>query len=372
MADLERGAEAVRLTNEEERKCEAEQTCYTKEELEELANTGCWNTARTVLLTIFWAVWIGAIAWSIFIVIKSPKCKPEPEQAWFTNGAIGLIEGDDPVGMIETTEAGQYSAFLVSGLIPAFNQLLQLENVDELREQSTKLATLSKSKGAKLLFKVDLDESDESEKLGADRYAEYFAGYFGEQSDGFVFTGWTDAEVISSVRTANKNHDLFYQVDGDKLADIASQRATNEYFYQDLGGDVCEGVACIETAEDIIRKTSKFSNQTIDAITETLWSGQTNENGLSSEIVLTSTLPGGFIVPVVDTEDAAKYGELITLRGNTHSLRAIVGANIEFKENAITRKFDLRPEVTLTTEDLAPLEPKFDSEKSIFKIYVQQ
>ena len=35
MTDLERGnAEAVRLTNEEERKSDNEQTCYTKEELE--------------------------------------------------------------------------------------------------------------------------------------------------------------------------------------------------------------------------------------------------------------------------------------------------------------------------------------------------
>ena len=34
MTDLERGAEAVRLTNEEERKSNNEQTCYTKEELE--------------------------------------------------------------------------------------------------------------------------------------------------------------------------------------------------------------------------------------------------------------------------------------------------------------------------------------------------
>ena len=35
MADLERG-EAVRLTNEEERKSDNAQTCYTKEELEGL------------------------------------------------------------------------------------------------------------------------------------------------------------------------------------------------------------------------------------------------------------------------------------------------------------------------------------------------
>ena len=42
MADLERG-EAVRLTNEEERKSDNAQTCYTKEELEGISN--CANLA---------------------------------------------------------------------------------------------------------------------------------------------------------------------------------------------------------------------------------------------------------------------------------------------------------------------------------------
>lgn len=370
MTDLERGAEAVRLTNEEERKSDNEQTCYTKEELEELANTGCWNTARKVLLMLFWIVWIGAIAWSIFIVIKSPKCKAEPEQAWFTRGAIGLIEGDDPVALIEATEAGQYTAFLVAGLIPAFKDLLQAGNVDEMRQTSEQLATLAKSKGSKLLFKVDLANSDE--KLSGDRYTEYFNGYFAESSDGYVFTG-ADAEVVSGVRNANEKHDLFYQVQSAEMSDIAANRKDNEYFYQDLGGNVCTGEACIATAEDIIRKTASFANETsniIDDIVETLWFGQTNENGLSSEIVLTSALPGGFIVPVVDTEDKDSYSQLITLRGNTHSLRAIKGAEIEFKEQSIRRKFDLRPEVVVSTGTIADKEPKFESDKSIFKIFV--
>ena len=85
-----------------------------------------------------------------------------------------------------------------------------------------------------------------------------------------------------------------------------------------MGGEICTGTACIATAEDIIRKTATFANETsniVDDIVETLWFGQTNENGLSSEIVLTSTLPGGFIVPVVDTEDKDSYTQLITLRG---------------------------------------------------------
>ena len=108
--------------------------------------------------------------------------------------------------------------------------------------------------------------------------------------------------------------------------------------------------------------------------------------------MLTSTLPGGFIVPVVDTEDKDAYTHLITLRGvsrpyfltvlsspetvtvsliqNTHSLRAIQGAEIEFNDQSIRRKFDLRPEVVVTTEAIEDKEPKFVSEKSIFKIFV--
>merc|ERR1712227_638587 len=329
MADLERG-EAVRLTNEEERKSDNAQTCYTKEELEELANSGCWNSARKALLFLFWVVWIGAIAWSIFIVIKSPKCKPEPEQAWFTNGAVGLIEGGDPVASIQASEAGQYSAFLVAGLIPAFKNLLQAGNIDEIRKTSEELAELAKSKGSKLMFKVDLGDSDE--KLAIDRYNEYFGGFFNQ---------------------------------------------ANEFFYQGIGGDVCTGVACIAKAKEVIDKTANFSNATIvDDIVETLWFGQTDENGLTSEAVLAATLPGGFIVPVVATDDAdaKSYKSLIDLRGNAHSLRAINGAEITFKENSIERKFDLRSRIVATADatenDIGEgTEPKFQSEKSIFDIY---
>ena len=61
MADLERG-EAVRLTNEEERKSDNAQTCYTKEELEGLiqpkisANLATFSHFCFVLrdFSIFW------------------------------------------------------------------------------------------------------------------------------------------------------------------------------------------------------------------------------------------------------------------------------------------------------------------------------
>merc|ERR1712227_119851 len=373
MADLERG-EAVRLTNEEERKSDNAQTCYTKEELEELANSGCWNSARKALLFLFWVVWIGAIAWSIFIVIKSPKCKPEPEQAWFTNGAVGLIEGGDPVASIQASEAGQYSAFLVAGLIPAFKNLLQAGNIDEIRKTSEELAELAKSKGSKLMFKVDLGDS--GEKLAIDRYNEYFGGFF-NQADGFVFTG-ADASVVESVRQReNKEHFLFFEIGMDQLEAVADQNGENEFFYQGIGGDVCTGVACIAKAKEVIDKTANFSNATIvDDIVETLWFGQTDENGLTSEAVLAATLPGGFIVPVVATDDAdaKSYKSLIDLRGNAHSPRAINGAEITFKENSIERKFDLRSRIVVTADvtenDIGQgTEPKFQSEKSIFDIY---
>ena len=67
--------------------------CYTKEQLMELSDTKCWNLTRKVLLALFWLVWVAAIVWSVIIVAQAPKCKPEPEEAWFTKGALASIKG---------------------------------------------------------------------------------------------------------------------------------------------------------------------------------------------------------------------------------------------------------------------------------------
>lgn len=41
-----------------------------------------------MLLVLFWLCWFGMIVWSVLIVVYAPKCKKEPDQAWFTKGSV--------------------------------------------------------------------------------------------------------------------------------------------------------------------------------------------------------------------------------------------------------------------------------------------
>ena len=80
-----------------------------------------------------------------------------------------------------------------------------------------------------MLFKVDLSNS--TEKLGAERFKEYFGGYFAEAADGYVFTG-ADVDTVNNVRGANQEHDVFYEIKLNELDQVANDRNDNEFFYQ--------------------------------------------------------------------------------------------------------------------------------------------
>jgi len=365
--DLERGAETVQLTAVDEDKRSPNDTCYTKEELEELSNTSCWNMARKVLLIGFWLLWMGAIAWSVIIVVNSPKCKAEPKQAWFTKGAIGAVNGENALNEIEAIEAGKYSGFLIKGIIPALGPLLEMGDVQGLVGKLDELIAAGENKDAKVLHVIDVTGA--TDQFDKNRYQEYFQGYLAA-SDGFVFRG-ANKDVVTAIREAredNAKHDIFYEVFDQGFSDIVDTLTEKEYLYKSLAATCIDAKSCLEEAKSVIDNTFTYSNGTVvETAVETLWEG--NDSILDSS-VLAATLPGGFVLPTsIQSPNAAAYTVLNEMRQQYHSLRAIIGSSISFASGGFKRTFDLRPTIEVTDLDYQDRKRLFTSENATLIIY---
>ena len=236
MSDLEKGEtnpESVPLTSQNEVKAVVDDQmsdCYTKEQLMELSDTKCWNLTRKVLLGLFWLIWVAAIVWSVFIVVNSPKCEPEPEQAWFTKGAIANIQADnleDAKAKMQNIEAGTFVGFLVSGIFPAMSGLLESPGQDELKKSLESLQEIALTKSAKIIHKVELNE----ENTNAENYQMFFAngGTISQggsiPTDGFVFTN-VDDNKLSILRGTNVTGSIFYDFNDD------STQTNGEFIYK--------------------------------------------------------------------------------------------------------------------------------------------
>ena len=114
---------------------------------------------RRILLALFWVLWCGAIVWSVIIVVKAPKCKAEPNEAWFTNGGCARLDTklESAVDDLKALEAGKYSAIVVSGLLPAFKALQQNYNQNDFLETMTSVKNAALTKNSKAGFHIDLE-----------------------------------------------------------------------------------------------------------------------------------------------------------------------------------------------------------------------
>lgn len=333
MTDLEKQdpVETARLTTGEE-----SNECYTKDELLKLSSTPCWNMTRRILLALFWVLWCGAIAWSVIIVVKAPKCKAEPNEAWFTNGGCARLDTklESAVDDLKALEAGKYSAIVVSGVLPAFKALQQNFNQNEFLETMTSVKNAALTKNSKVIHIIDLADGD----INENSYLE-FSGYlnFDATTDGIIYRNAKKAE-IDAIRAGNPSYDVFYEV--SEPDDLLTDRKNNEYFYQEF--------ATLPAAEEFLAKTMKEENGTFTEVVETLWNSGDEKDSISpSEAALyTAILPGGFIVPAGN----AQYQALIDLRGDYHSLRVIEGGKMTIDGTSVERKFDLRPAVLLSDE----------------------
>lgn len=336
MGDLERQepVETVRLTVGEEKASET----YSRDELMKLSNTPCWNMTRRILLALFWLLWCGAIVWSVIIVVKSPKCKAEPDQAWFTKGGCAELQAtsETAVEQLKAIEPGKYEAIVISGILGDFTALQSNMNQPELEEVLTNIKNAALSKNAKVIHKVDLTNGGLNDNL----YTEFFDGFLNidATTDGIIFTN-PDTPSIDTIRSANPQYTIFY--DTDDISNVLADRKDNEYFYKKLDS--------LENSREFLSKTITIENNTISSIVETLWNAGDQEDSLSpsDNAMFSAVLPGGFVVPVGNRE----YDNLITLRGKYHSLRAITGATIKYgDDSSIERKFDLRPAILLSDD----------------------
>ncbi|CAD5226826.1 unnamed protein product [Bursaphelenchus xylophilus] len=85
---IDNGENAVKFTKDGESidlKPEQKLIGLTKEQLEKYRNDPFWKSARYVVFTLFWIIWLIMFVGAILIVVMSPKCAPKKEQAWFQN-----------------------------------------------------------------------------------------------------------------------------------------------------------------------------------------------------------------------------------------------------------------------------------------------
>lgn len=355
MADLEsQNDEKSRLRETET----TENDCYTKEELLELSNTPGWNIARKVLLGVFWLCWFGMIAWSVIIVIQAPKCKKEPEQAWFTKGAIATLDcatlelAEIPEQMA-TVEAGQYEGIIAT-------------NCADEAEKSAALVESGSAKDIKMLFAIDA--SSDTEVANTPDV---------EGASGYIFLNAADVEFALNVTT----EEPFIFIEGK------TEIPDNAKYYRRVSDD------SLDSVKDWLGATMKYNETmqdvdipvwTITTGTETLWEAQQamKEDGSpSAAMVLSSILPGGFVVPLESSADAVFVDFGRGWRREYQSLRAIDGSEMRWfdRGTGFSRKFDLQPAIEVVVNlaieqgvELEAVRGSLDQDQTATRIYPEE
>lgn len=362
VADLESGKEIDE--NTELRPQEQKNDCYTKEELLELSNTPGWNAARKVLLGLFWLLWFAMIAWSVVIVINAPKCKKEPSQAWFTEGAIASLDCagndlDSVKTLGEKVESGQYKAIKGENCIPAIKDLDSVS--DDQKALTAEVCALAKSKDMKCIIALD---SVDTEDFSAEIFEKVKSTI--SDADGFILKNAGDTKISINSTEALLEKDLF--VEGQETI------PENAFYYRRLSDKA------LEEAQDWIRKTMKFNETTENVDTpvwtlgetnsgiETLWEAETKindkNNQQTAQYVLSSVLPGGFVAIGAENDGFGKLAK--EWRDEFASLRAIDGSVMRWfpKSQGLSRKFDIQCEVEIVLNE-DEIEVQLDSVRGI-------
>ncbi|XP_038620871.1 4F2 cell-surface antigen heavy chain [Tachyglossus aculeatus] len=63
-------------------------TGLSKEELLKVAGRPGWVRTRWALLVLFWLGWLGMLAGAVVIIVRAPRCRDLPAQAWWHKGPL--------------------------------------------------------------------------------------------------------------------------------------------------------------------------------------------------------------------------------------------------------------------------------------------
>jgi len=143
--DVEMGdvSESAQLNPEKTSEDHAEKstrfTGLTKEELLEISGQPGWVRARWLLFILFWLVWVGMLVGAIVIVIQAPRCKPDPELAWY-QAEVGYAvdstfgEAQDHLDYVKGLSAKSVIVKGMSASDDAFAQLLASKEEKQNKE----------------------------------------------------------------------------------------------------------------------------------------------------------------------------------------------------------------------------------------------
>jgi len=298
------------------------------------------------------------IAWSVIIVIQAPKCKKEPQQAWFTKGAVATLdcatlELDQITEQMATVEAGQYEGIIV-------------KNCVEEAEKSAALVESGNAKDIKMLFAIDASEDTQVDNTPDVQGA-----------SGYVYLNADDVEFALNVT----REEPFIFIEGK--TDIPD----NAKYYRRVGDD------SLDSVKNWLGATMKY-NETMEDVdipvwkiatgTETLWEAKQamKEDGSpSATMVLSSVLPGGFVVPLEPSTDAVFVDFGRGWRREYQSLRAIDGSEMRWfdRGTGLSRKFDLQPAIEVVVNlaieqgvELEGVRGSLDQDQTATRIYPEE
>lgn len=81
------GAVKLKIPEEDEEP-EVQFTGLSKEELLRVAGTPGWRRTRWALLVFFWLSWLGMLAAAVLIILKAPPCRPLPSLNWWNEAPL--------------------------------------------------------------------------------------------------------------------------------------------------------------------------------------------------------------------------------------------------------------------------------------------
>lgn len=76
----------------------------TKEELMKYANDPFWVRLRWILFVFFWALWVAMLVGAILIIVYAPKCAAPTNLAWWKQGPLVTINGNEPDDKVKEIE----------------------------------------------------------------------------------------------------------------------------------------------------------------------------------------------------------------------------------------------------------------------------
>lgn len=200
MGDMSESAQLnPEKTSEEQTEKSTRFTGLTKEELLEISGQPGWVRARWLLFILFWLVWVGMLVGAIVIVIQAPRCKPDPELAWYQTEVSYVV--DETFGDVELhldyVKSLSAKSVIVKGMSAD----------DEFKTMMETIAGDKQTQDFKIIAEVAADVSDSDAALAST------AEWMEAGANGVMVTGFEAFSSADAIALVDKLWDKVNETD---------------------------------------------------------------------------------------------------------------------------------------------------------------